>query len=53
MGREHEREEEPRVCEKSLPRRWERYLWERGRLARPGINAGTGEQRSERPALPS
>jgi len=26
--------------------------WERGRPARPGANAGTGEQRSERPAPP-
>jgi len=30
----------------------ESSAWERGRLARPGFDAGTGEQRSERHALP-
>jgi len=33
-------------------RRWEGRLWERGRPARPGVESGTGEQRSERHAPP-
>jgi len=34
------------------PESGDRAIWGRGRLARPGSNAGTGEQRSERPAPP-
>ncbi len=34
---------DPSSREKSRPRRWEERLWGRGRLARPGVNVGTGE----------
>ncbi len=40
------------VREKLLTRRREGHPWERGLLTRPESNAGTGEQRSETPALP-
>jgi len=42
----------PKNSESSLAHRRSGLIWGRGRFARPGSNAGTGEQRSERHAPP-